>query len=394
MNLIKEIIKTLLAIGICCIDSIVLSYVKSHNVFVSRHLKKQILLIRLDAIGDAVLWLDSFRFYKKIFPEETHEITLLCNYLWYDLVCKSGYANRYIPIDRLKFKGNLKYRYRLLKELIANSPDIVINTAFSRQLLVDDSAVRFTCATERIGQSGNLASSNRILDIISRRWYTTLHKSSDKQLMELDRNIVFIKMLGITNAESSLPDIVLPVQMSVYKEPYYIVFPGASSRKKQWPIENVRLLIDKIYTTIHIPALICGSNAEKHLGIYLSNACLQNAIVDKTGSTSIVDLYFLIKNARFLISNDTSAIHIAAAAGTPAICTLAGGHYGRFLPYKVDNLDNRPLPIVLSTQMPCFGCDWKCIYKTKKYATWPCLARITVDDVWNAIVTNNFLNKL
>ena len=41
----------------------------------------------------------------------------------------------------------------------------------------------------------------------------------------------------------------------------------------------------------------------------------------------------LIRNAEFLISNETGPVHIAAAVRTPFICISNGNHFGRFNRY-------------------------------------------------------------
>ena len=63
------------------------------------------------------------------------------------------------------------------------------------------------------------------------------------------------------------------------------------------------------------------------------------------------------------VDERTSAMNIAAACGVAAVCILGGGHYGRFMPYEVEQADGRPLPRAIIHQMSCFGCNWQCIYQ-------------------------------
>ena len=46
---------------------------------------KMVLLIRQDAIGDFILWLDTAKEYRKYFPPENYKIILIGNELWFDL---------------------------------------------------------------------------------------------------------------------------------------------------------------------------------------------------------------------------------------------------------------------------------------------------------------------
>lgn len=60
-----------------------------------------ILVIRLDAIGDCILWLDQAKEYKNAFPKQ--KLVLLCNSLWLELA-QSLPFDEIISFDRKKRK--------------------------------------------------------------------------------------------------------------------------------------------------------------------------------------------------------------------------------------------------------------------------------------------------
>jgi ADP-heptose:LPS heptosyltransferase len=103
-----------------------------------------------------------------------------------------------------------------------------------------------------------------------------------------------------------------------------------------------------------------------------------------TGKTNLIELAVIIKGARFLVGNETSAIHFAAAVSTPSLCILGGGHYARFMPYEIESKIERPLPLPIIHQMDCFGCNWQCRYPYKKGGPVPCIENISVDEVFTA----------
>ena len=112
----------------------------------------------------------------------------------------------------------------------------------------------------------------------------------------------------------------------------------------------------------------------------LCDAPLQNY----TGQTTLSELTCLLVKSQILISNETGTAHIANAVGTPTVCILGGGHFGRFVPYpelsgKINNLK------VVYYKMPCYGCDWKCVYHIKDEDPAPCISNISVDAVWNEV---------
>ena len=114
-------------------------------------------------------------------------------------------------------------------------------------------------------------------------------------------------------------------------------------------------------------------------------AAARSPLLNWVGRTSLPGLAAVLAHAELLVGNETSAIHVAAAVGTPAVCILGGGHYGRFMPYLVEQRDGRPLPVAAVHRMGCFGCDWRCVYHPPREAPVPCIEQLTVEDVWAAV---------
>ena len=106
-------------------------------------------------------------------------------------------------------------------------------------------------------------------------------------------------------------------------------------------------------------------------------------VTSLAGKTSLQQLTTIIAGAQLLVSNETSAVHIAAAVGVPSVCIVGGGHYGRFVPYDEKVGDHRPLPLVATRKMECFGCNWVCKFHPAKGKPMPCIEEIPVDTVWN-----------
>jgi len=94
--------------------------------------KKGLLLIRLDAIGDFIIWLDSAKEYRALYPEE--KITLISNNIWSSFAKEFHYWDEVIGLDREKFLGNLFYRYTILARIRNAGYKAAISTAYSREL--------------------------------------------------------------------------------------------------------------------------------------------------------------------------------------------------------------------------------------------------------------------
>ena len=73
---------------------------------------------------------------------------------------------------------------------------------------------------------------------------------------------------------------------------------------------------------------------------------------------------------------------MAAAVGVPSVCIVGGGHFGRFMPYDVQPEPDRPLPLVASRAMECFGCNWTCKFHPARNKPMPCIEGVSIDTVW------------
>lgn len=354
--------------------SIVLSY---H----SQEAENKILIIRLDAIGDFILWLDSAQHFKKIYPDK--KIILLGNKVWIDLAKKLPYWDEVWPLDRQKFNRNPLYRLDFLRKVRKAGFGVVIQPTYSREFLYGDAIVRISGAREKVGSIGDCSNIRPLEKKISDHFYARLIPATPYPLMELKRNAEFMCGLGMS-MEAGLPDLSLAIKgvnNPLDISDYYVLFPGASWSGRQWQITRFAALADKIYRQSGLTAVVCGSPAEQGLAEALVSH-INVPAMNMTGKTNLVNLVVIIKDALFLVGNETSAIHFAAAISRPSFCLLGGGHYGRFMPYDIESKTEKPLPVPIIHKMDCFGCNWRCRYFIKDGEPVPCIEKISVDEVF------------
>jgi ADP-heptose:LPS heptosyltransferase len=348
--------------------------------------EKKVLIVRLDAIGDFVLWLDAAQELRRTFPPDRYRITLLGNGVWTSLAEMLPHFDEVISLDRKRFYFHPAYRHRLLRELRNERFDLVIQPTFSREFLYGDSAVRFSGARERIGSSGDCSNQIPFLKRISDHWYTRLIPASKEPLMELERNAEFLRGLGLHEFRCAVPELpgFAPPPGTSNLPDRYVLFPGAGKPEKRWPLEKFARLAERIHHATGWIGIVCGGPGEEDLGdslLRFADAPLEN----QAGRTSLTELVSVIAGARLLVGNDTSAIHIATAVSTPSVCILGGGHYGRFLPYRTEVETDKPLPVPVVYPMECFRCNWTCIYIPKPGEAAPCILNVSVDTVWDAV---------
>ena len=352
--------------------------------------RQSVLVVRLDAIGDFILWLDSAVALRKLFPTERYQLVLLGNALWGEFVASTRIFDEYIPVKRNQFYYDIHYRFDIWKTLRSRAWQLAIHPTFSRDCLYGDAAVRMSGAAKRIGSKGVLANQPAWQKWISDRWYTQLLPASDKPLMELERNAEFIRVLGLEDFRAGMPELAINTKLpsKFDARDYIVIVPGGSLALKQWPVERFAELSERIHRMFGFKVIVCGSQSETLLGSRLRMLSAGEEvgwIEDWTGKTSLGELATIIKGAKLLIGNDSSAVHIAAAVGTPAFCVVGGGHFGRFVPYRLEKETTKPMPIAIFHQMECYGCNLKCTKALDRDAPGVCIQQITVDDVWEKL---------
>ncbi len=345
-----------------------------------------VLIVRLDAIGDFILWLDSAKEFRKLYPDK--KIVLCANAVWSGLAERFPYWDEIIAVEENRFRFDIFYRIKLLLFIRRQRFTVAVQPTFSRNL-IGDSLIRSTGSQQRIGSQGDLNNISKHDKAISDTWYTKLIFSDDAPLMELKRNAEFVRGLGAENFTSSVAEVrkyFEPPAVLIHENPYYVVFPGALWKYKVWPASNYAELIIRLSKSFGWQVVLCGSLEEKSICDEIMGKSSGVNIKNLAGKTSLVELLEVICGSKMLVGNDTSAIHIAAATGVPSVCILGGGHFGRFLPYELERKGSGPLPTAVIKKMDCYGCDWRCIYPMRRDQPFPCIDSITVDQVEHACI--------
>ena len=360
-----------------------LDAVASTSVLFRRPLEG-VAIVRLDNIGDFVLWLGSIEALLKNFKE--YPVTLIANSKWSELAEKLPFWRNVIAVDTLRFSTDLVYRFSFLHRISKAGFEIAIQPVYSRNL-AGDTVIRSTRAKERIGSVGDCSNIQPWQKRISDGWYTRLLAANSAPMMELERNAEFVRAIGNSDFRSRLPVLPKVSELSMalrVGQPYFIVFPGASWSGKQWPTKNYGTLIDRIFLQTGWQAVLCGSQEEQQLcaDIAVSTTCQTQ---NMAGKTSLNDLVEVIREAEFLVGNDTSAVHIASAVGTPSICIVGGGHFGRFVPYGKESRRTGVPPLPVFHTMDCFWCNWQCTQPYEPGQAVPCIAKIEVAQVLEGV---------
>ena len=345
----------------------------------------KILVVRLDGIGDFVMFLDAARKLRQIFPSDRFQITLLGNKLWASLAKGQSCFDEVWDLSPRRFIIDLRYRYQMLKRVRLAGFSVLLNPAFSRNLLWADSIVHSSGCDQRIGFLGDLYKITNLARSLSARWYTRLIRGIEPTMNELEKNHAFVKALEGRISSAALP--LLEVVESIPSElppSFYVLCPGAGADLRRWAPENFAEIANKMFAETGWLGLVCGSEDDSILAAKVI-ARARVPLKDYCGKLSLPMFARTLAASKLLVANETGAIHMAAALRIPSVCILGGGHLGRFLPYTRHADNNGFYPVVVNQTMECAGCDWYCKFKTAKDQPALCVSGISVMAVWTRI---------
>ncbi len=131
--------------------------------------------------------------------------------------------------------------------------------------------------------------------------------------------------------------------------PYICLHAGARLPSRRWPAERFAAVADALarhgYTIV-----LTGAPEEAAVGIQVCEG-MRRAAVNLIGKTSLGAFAALVRAARLLICNDTSASHVAAATRTPSVVISSAADVARWRP--LDQSRHR----VLWHDTDCRPCD-------------------------------------
>jgi ADP-heptose:LPS heptosyltransferase len=351
---LKERIKIAFEVRLChFIDKLVINSTK-YKVE-----KNTLLIIRLDAIGDYILFRN---FLEELANDQTYKNykRVLCgNSMWKSLFEEwdKETVNEVIWIDRKEFYQNPSYRYQKQKEIRQQGFEIAIESTYSRLLLFGDAIVKVSNAEKRIGNEGNTDNLIEKEKELADSYYTQLLQTPNKPVFEFDRNKIFFEKFLNRKIELNYPSLINKIDSSLIKKQNQIaLFIGASEIYKTWHFENFATLILELHSINNQLnfILIGGKNEQilaksiiefvrsnknnfenQSIASPLSVSSPTTIINNLTGKTNLIELTQLIAESNLLITNETVASHLGAATKTKTICIANGRHIGRFSPYPI-----------------------------------------------------------
>lgn len=365
------------------IDSLLLTFIKKPKK--EENKKKKVIIAFNLSLGDGAIFMTALKNLREIYPEEQYEITLACQKGLDKMYEKSNIFDKVIALNFTGSTVNLKNRIYTFKELRKQYYDIALDPIGIEECTTNILMNRAICSNEKIG----IINKDRKIycpQKIYNKVYNKILEVSGENISCIEHYNRFLN--GLSNKKFPIEFMNLPSEKVKEKLPdeYFIIYPSASTEYKRWPVERYVEIAKKMYEVLNIPLILCGTGVDKEINNQFKNLLGDSVpFIDMLDKTSILEYIDLIKNAKYVIANDTGIYHIATISQVPTAVLSGGYTFDRYMAYDFEEKEKFKRPYIIVENMKCFNCENRCIYKDEIDKTWPCLEKITVEKAWETI---------
>jgi ADP-heptose:LPS heptosyltransferase len=341
--------------------------------------RKGLLIVRMDGIGDMILFRRTLEDYAEAFGVEKSDITVLGCESWGPIAAEVFAGYRLMVIDEHVFARQPIYRFRIGMMVRQLAPAITICDSYLRRAMMADSLVWMAGAPKSI-------SSLPFINEPTRTEFTYYLSQVDQVIdtgpyptHEILRHYRFLSDITGTEITPKPPKIFWRDQappLSV-TAPYVVLNPGSNEYGRRWPFENYLDVAEQLVASGYQVVIVGGpgERAGDHRARFGDDA----RIIDLIGKTTVPELLDVLKHAACVISNDTGPAHLSIALETPTVVIVGGGHFGSFVPYPEEV--RPPFVKFAFEEMSCYHCFWRCPKRDSKFEVFPCVSAVAVDAV-------------
>lgn len=298
-------------------------------------------IVKPDAIGDYVLFRNFLELLHIDMRTDDGATMLIGNIKCKDLAeeCDTRFVDEFVWVDYDKLFNNAvilnRYTIALVLTLRRYRFRRLLCPVYSRNYIVDRFIVKNCNAQCKVAMNGDNLNMPPFAKAISDRFYTKLVEIDEDNIFEFYKNRAFFE--SILDRKMSIEQLSFPDRVTckfIPTKDYAVLFPGAGKVVRRWPTEKFAEIADYLISRYGYQIIIAGSKADRKLAKAIIEKCLNREVIDLTGRTSLAELGAILRESKLLVSNDTSAVHIAASVEANTIFFLLGNNsFGRFGPY-------------------------------------------------------------
>lgn len=345
--------------------------------------RKGVVVVRMDGIGDMVMFRRALDHYPAAFGVDRSEITVLgCN-SWRGLGPEVFDGFNLVTIDEHAYEKKWLYRLKISLWLRRRNFKVAVCDMFMRKVMTADTLVWHSRAEERVV----------CLPFITERtraeygWYlrraTRVINTGPYPTHESLRHFTFLSALTGRELPPEVPAIPWRDQAPKLPDgaPYVVMNFGSNEPGRRWPFDNF-LAVARHCLDAGLRVVFVGAGQEAFAKPRIAELNDANAI-DTIGTLKLGELVDVLKHAACVLTNDTGPGHLALGVGAPTVLLAGGGHFGSFVPYPPET--QPPGSAFLSHPMECYHCLWVCPKRASRADAFPCVAEISVNQAWEAV---------
>jgi ADP-heptose:LPS heptosyltransferase len=340
-----------------------------------------LLVVRMDGIGDMVLFRRTLDHYGQVFGVERSEITVLGCASWGAVVHEVFAGYRVHVIDEHAFARKPLYRFRVSLWVRRLAPAVAVCDSYFRRALMADSLVWVSAAPRQVVSLPYISESTRSEFNYYLSQASEIIATGPYPTHEVVRHGRFVSALAGREIAPEAPriawrDVPPPIEAG---PPYVVLNPGSNEPGRRWPLSSyfgiARRLLAGGYRVV-----VVGSAMEKPDPDRWRALAHEAGVIDLIGRTTLPILMDVMKHAAAVLSNDTGPAHLSIALGTPTVVVVGGGHFGSFVPYPADATPANARFVY--ERMECYHCFWRCHKRATKHDVFPCVEGVTEDRLW------------
>jgi ADP-heptose:LPS heptosyltransferase len=338
--------------------------------------QQHILILRLDAIGDTILFSGCLQHIRKKYPE-AHIAIVVRDYVQ-ALLQYCTFIDEIIPWSEKTFRWNPLYRLSFMRRIATQRCDVLLYPLWTQtqdgndmcQLLHSKQLYVFSGENSLHSQcfkNATVAEVPQNVVLEYERYKYLLHAMN----IEVENEEIFPAVFSSPDVRRKI-DVLFAHNI---QQTFVVIAPGAGTQNRIWATHKWVEVINRVIEETRYDVFLLGGKNDTALCEKIFLLSNNARITNVAAQFSLPEVSEIIRRAAIYIGSETGMVHIAAATGTPTVCIIGGGHFGRFFPYG-----NTEKNKIVYKQMDCYNCNWICKYETTR-----CIEEISTDAVWNEV---------
>lgn len=322
---------------------------------------RRLLIVRTDAIGDAILWNGAMPGLRTAFPDA--RIAIACRPSVTPVYETAPEIDEIIPAD-IAAVARDPAAETPAAALSGFDADLLLHPTRSREKHTEGLIAKVR-ARRKVALESDLANCTPDERAAFDANYDALIPTPQREACELDRHADVLRYFGVETTVGPrvlLTDADRRAGASLLGDGtgHAVLSPSA-----RWPIKHYPAWAEAIamaWSEGQRPptlAMVGGADAAgpaAEIIAALARTLPGLRTIDLTDGPALRVTCAVIATAGLCLGNDTFTAHAAAALGVPSVTAVGGGHFGRFLPYD-------PAAVVATMPLTCGGCHWRCPHR-------------------------------